>query len=285
MIWKTYQVVLRLRSPMHIGWGKVGNVQRTRSYLAGRNFWGALTERLTRDRANGQGPATDSTKYQEVGREIDQFLAYTYLYPALRKGEDYAVAWPWQEDFSSRFLSSYASTALSYPQQAADEGTLHEVEFLSPNTLDQGAPVYLVGHIFEKAGAPDWRSALRRLQIGGERGYGWGRVELVGDPNHIESGELFSGVAKFEELDGKPTLCLRASDDAPGYLLAHANTTGLRAKGNVEPVVGREWRSNQVHNRYAGQHVEYTDVCFTPGSQVEEETKFQVGQFGIWRVV
>jgi hypothetical protein len=46
-----YHLVLRLRSPLHIGWNKTGNVQRTRSYVTGRNLWGALTMRLTRDQA------------------------------------------------------------------------------------------------------------------------------------------------------------------------------------------------------------------------------------------
>ena len=45
MAWRAYKIVLRLRSPLHIGRGKVGNLQRTRPYVAGRNLWGALTAR------------------------------------------------------------------------------------------------------------------------------------------------------------------------------------------------------------------------------------------------
>jgi hypothetical protein len=51
MNWIGYRVVFRLRSPLHIGWRKAGNVQVTRPYLTGRSFWGALTERLVRDTA------------------------------------------------------------------------------------------------------------------------------------------------------------------------------------------------------------------------------------------
>ena len=64
MTWRAFEVVLRLRSPMHIGCGKVGNLQRTRPYVTGRVLWGALTMRLTRDAAQGRGPATDSREYR-----------------------------------------------------------------------------------------------------------------------------------------------------------------------------------------------------------------------------
>ena len=83
MRWHGFRVVFRLRSPMHIGCGKVGNLQRTRPYVTGRALWGALTMRLTRDAANGNGPATDSREYQRVGGEINKSLAYTYFYPGM----------------------------------------------------------------------------------------------------------------------------------------------------------------------------------------------------------
>ena len=37
--WTAYRVVLRLRGPMHIGNGRVGNIQQTRPYVPGRNIW------------------------------------------------------------------------------------------------------------------------------------------------------------------------------------------------------------------------------------------------------
>jgi hypothetical protein len=95
-------------------------------------------QRLTRDRVSDKGPATNSMVYRAVSEEIHRSLAYTYFYLALKEGNDYRVIWPWESNFSTRFLSSYASTALIYPYQSADEGTLHDIEFLSPNALDIG---------------------------------------------------------------------------------------------------------------------------------------------------
>lgn len=280
MIWKIYQIVLRLRSPMHIGCGKVGNLLRTRGYVLGRVLWGAFTMRLTRQMP---GPAADSRVYRAMGDRVHQSLAFTYFYPALQKGTTYHPVWPWEEDFPARFLGSYASTALSYPEQTADEGALHEVEFISPYTNDTGEPVFLQGYVCARQDAPDWRAVLGRLQLGAERCYGWGRVEPAADPAPLMDGApIFGGEARIEFAGHeRPQICLGASKP----LLAHACLPGLPATGAVEPLVGREWRSNNAANRYAGQHVEFSGVHFQPGSLIAEAKKFRVGNFGLWTMI
>jgi len=282
MTWRTYRVVLRLRSPLHIGCGKVGNLQRTRPYVTGRVLWGALTMRLTRDKAQGHGPATDSRTYRGVGSQVHQDLAFTYFYPALREEDGYQVAWPWENEraFRRRFLSSYQGTALSYPQQSAAEGTLHEVEFISPYTLDTGETVFLKGYLFEmEECALDWQSALKRLQMGGERGYGWGDVELV-DVCESTDEHLFGGPTTFKGDDEIPIICVLTG----GRLLAHALAKDLPAAGDVEPLVGREWRSDDPRRRHVGQYVTFSDVCFTPGAVVDQTLDFRVEEYGVWRV-
>jgi hypothetical protein len=292
--WKAYQVVFKLRSPMHIGCGKVGNVQRTRPYVTGRVFWGALTMRLTRDacKQNNQS-ATDSSQYEKFGKDIHEQLAFTYFYPAICNTDtkSYDISFPWGENasqFRRRFLSSYTSTALMYPQQAADEGLLHEVEFISSRTLDEGKQVYLIGCVFEKERCDPkwtkaWQKACHRLQFGGERGYGWGDVQSVEikPPEHPNA--LFDGQATFIASGDKPIIQAER-------LLAHASATGLTTTGEIEPLVGREWRSHNKDNQgnsvnhYAGQHVEkYGDFCWVPGSLVTQPSNFVIGDFGIWR--
>lgn len=281
MTWCAYEVVLRLRSPMHIGCGAVGNLQRTRPYVTGRVLWGALTMRLTRAAAQGRSPATDSRAYREVGDQIHRSLAFTYFYPALKSDTGYQVAWPWENEstFRRRFLSSYQGTALSYPSQSAAEGMLHEVEFISPNTLDTGETVFLKGYVFEKQGcALSWKKALNWLQIGGERGYGWGDTELVN--KILQSDEnLFDGLAMFKDDSDAPIIRVPAG----GRLLAHTQATGLPVAGNLEPLVGREWRSDNPRRRHVGQHVAFSDICFTPGSLVRETLDFAVKEFGMWQ--
>lgn len=292
MRWQVYSLVFRLRSPLHVGESKVGNLQRTRPYVTGRALWGALTMRLTRMAFHGKGPAINSNDYQHIGERLHQTLGFTYFYPALRTNGDFQVVWPWEDEdnFRRRFLSSYASTALSYPQQAAAEATLHEVEFISPTALDNGEPVYLVGYFFEKDGCDlEWEEACRELQLGGERGYGFGRVELVriSDPQGPGT-ELFGGQIQFKGGDDQPVIHVHvpASKQTLSRLLSHTLANEVSATGEVEPLVGREWRSNDQSHRYAGQYLAFTSVCFIPGSIMDQSggVQFKVEKFGIWQL-
>ena len=282
MGWKTWRVVLRLRSPLHVGRGKVGNVQRTRPYVTGRVLWGALTERLTRDIA--PGPAVDSQRYRRMGQTVHATLAFTYLYPTTHD-EGTVAPWPWDDGFRGRFLSTYASTALTYPQQSAEEGSLHEVECIVPHTLDRGEAVYLTGYLFAGDGAPDWRRALQRLQLGGERGYGWGRVEPVPVDALDDGCSLFGGLYTAQRDAWPPVLA--ANHDAP--LLAHALAADFDEEhravrgvdGVVEPLVGRETAPD---GRF-GVQVSEARICYAPGSQVQASARFRIGPYGVWEAV
>lgn len=287
MTWAIYEVIWRLRTPMHIGRGKVGNLQRTRPYITGRVIWGALTNRLTRNTYAGRSEADDARTFQQMGERIHQAIAYTYFYPALQTTEGLSVEWPWNnpDKFSLRFLRSYASTALDYPQGSAAEGTLHEIEFLSPQTLENPTrPVFLLGYVFVREDAPaGWRMALRHLQFGGERGYGWGavnpgvQVRPVGD-----DGVLFgiSGL-NVQVTEERPRLALfeRAK------LLAHTRPVGLQAQGDLEPLVGRESPFSRDGYRHTGEHVVFNDVCFVPGSTIVKPATVAIERYGIWEAV
>jgi len=279
-----YKVVLRLLSPLHVGAGQLGNVQRARPYVTGKTLWGALTARITRDKHQH---GTQASYYQEIGKLVQEQLAYSYFYPAV--GEQVDV-WPWGEtadEFAWRYLNTYASTALDYPRQTAEEGGLHEVEYIAPTTRDE-KQVNLIGYIFEHAGCKlPWQAALRRLQLGGERTYGWGRVDLspqtgtVGDRPELEAhGPLFDQWKV--ELDHDRPL-VRATGDNP-RLLAHTLATGPYALGDVrgalEPLVGRE--TSQAHQH--GKAPINSGVCWLPGAPVPQGTRLVVQAHGIWGV-
>jgi len=273
MNWIGYRVVFRLHSPLHIGWRKVGNVQVTRHYLTGRSFWGALTERLVRDRAaTATQMATDSNGYQEVGKQVNEMLAFTYFYPALQSDNDYQVVWTWDDErtFRRRFLSSYQSTALVYPAHSAAEGSLHEIEFLSPHTLDTADPVYLVGYVFAHKDM-QWCNALTRLQFGGERGYGWGKTELV----RLEkaNNDVFGYAVDCSGC--RPVITVPKGE----RLLAHTKPDQAMIAGEVEPLVGREWHNNSG----AGVSITHFGVVYAPGGIATNEHCFAVESFGLWQ--
>ena len=277
MAWQAYHIVLRLHAPLHVGCGKVGNLQRTRPYVAGRNLWGALTAGLTRRTAE-TAPAFDD--YAEMGSRVHDNLAYTYFYPTTCP-DGTVPLWPWDTGFAYRFLSTYAGTALDYRATSAAEASLHEVECLTPHTRDTGAPVYLAGYLFQRADTRlEWQTVLADTQIGGERGYGWGAVELV-TASQVQDNHLFDGHATFRDNNEHPIISLPKGS----CLLAHTPAADLPAAGDVEPLVGREWRSDDTRRRYAGQYVAFSDICFTPGSAVHQALDFAVLNFGIWQAL
>lgn len=269
MTWKMYKVRLRLLAPLHVGWLKQGNLQRTRPYVTGKALWGALTARLTRDY-----PHLGS--YQQVGEQVKTQLAFSYFYPATGDRVD---CWPWgaqADEFAWCYLHSYASTALDYQHNRAEEGSLHETEYIAPQTRE-GKPVYLLGYIFEREGCtlPRWRDVLPHLQLGGERGYGWGRVRPEGEPQ--ETRKFFPGWQV--DLDGERPVLRAEGEGAVFY--AHVQAQGVQARGVIEPFLGRETASDGQH----GERLSQARICWAPGGQLLEAGKMEIGEFGIWRKV
>ena len=278
MTWTAYKIVFRLLSPMHIGWIKQGNVQRTRPYVTGKALWGALTARLTRDFPKLGGD------YKHVGERVRQELAFSYFYPTI--GETVNL-WPWEkaDEFAWCYLGSYASTALNYDRNTAEEGSLHETEFIAPTTRD-GQPVYLVGYIFERQGCTlPWREVLSRLQLGGERTYGWGRVQCPAEePLPVSAGEPLFGFYAMQLDRDRPVL--RASKDVP--LLAHALAAEFQGRrpvsnvrGPIEPLLGRE---TDPQGQF-GASLPPARICWPPGSTLTPHAEIIIGEYGIWEGV
>jgi len=267
MTWTAYKVVLRLQTPMHIGQAKSGNLQLTRPYVHGKALWGALTARITRDTPRF------NNDYKTVGDQVKEELAFSYFYPTTSQD---VTLWPWKdpERFAWQFLGSYASTALNYSQNSAEEGTLHETEFIAPRTRED-EPVNLVGYIFEQEGCTlPWRPALDRLQLGGERTYGWGRVTLQGQPQ--SASDLFG--LDLPSSGNRPVIKLTQGETLLAHALAHGDRA-VPAKGRVVPLVGRETSSANKH----GQKVIMAAVCWEPGSRIQAPSQVLIGDYGVWK--
>ncbi|MCX7597237.1 MAG: hypothetical protein N2235_26510, partial [Fischerella sp.] len=126
----------------------------------------------------------------------------------------------------------------------------------------------------------DWKMALCQLQLGGERGYGWGGLIPVFPKNQkefkpLETNKLFCGEATFEATEDRPII------KPTERLLAHTVPANVSVQGEIEPLVGREWTESSG----AGEHVAFSSMCWIPGSRVEKVPAFQIGNFGIWQVV
>lgn len=284
MAWQMFKVTYQLRSPLHIGYHKVGNLQRTRYYVPARNLWGAVTEALTRRSfANDVLNAAHPDDYKAVGDWVKEHCAFSYwfieengssLLPNYQDGKlkyrDYHPA-----DFERRYLGVHVTTALDAATTSAAEASLHEVEFIAPFTTD-GTPTYIGGYLFLDESAQrhlgteqKWRIWLGDLQVGGERRYGFGRLRLIQFQNAKEGWKLD---------DKRPQIQLQAHHP----LQAHASIDKVSAQGAIEPLV---WRQTGSDSCTFGAALTPAVLCWAPGSLLDQETCFEITQSGIWHKV
>jgi hypothetical protein len=257
---------------MHIGWRKQGNVQYTRPYITGNVLWGALAARMTRDGFFGD--------YGAAGTFVDEQLGVSYLY--LSDCPDRVTAYPWTpgaaDKFAWKYMGSYSSTALA-DGYVKEDGSLHEIEFLAPASRPDGEPVYAVGCVF--AALPDngaWRKSLARLDLGGERSYGWGRCQLVAVQPCDRPGAVLPGIAEVR-LDGARPL---VSVDG-GATLAHVDAClESECEGELEPLVGRV--TNPSNGYFGVQHSDAV-ISWRPGARIPGRRWFSVGRRGVWSFV
>ncbi len=295
MAWTFYELRFRLLSPLHIGHQRIGNIQRTRHYAPARVLWGALTARLARNARACAAAGIAEGDYVAVGDEVKHKIAFSYFFPAI---ESQPLVLPYHdngglrylsgevslspETFAWRHLGSYAATALSYERNAAEEASLHEVEFIAPRARlhDASYPVELRGYAIVaescKLPWPELQAAMREIQIGGERRYGWGRLRLE-KAEKCGEGEasLFDGLRCEAKDETRP----KALAENSAALLAHTTANGIAACGEIEPLVGRVWEQS----RGAGQTVEFADICYAPGARLKESRTFEMTATHIWR--
>jgi len=276
MVWTMYTATYELRGPLHIGYHKVGNLQRTRYYIPARNLWGAVTEALTRRGfATKDAPQGD---YRQIGEWVKAHCAFGYwfiqengapLHPhygenTLKYGDLTAA------EFERRYLDAHVTTALDAATTSAQYGSLHEVEFIAPHSRE-GERTQVSGWVFldETAQAAlDWPAWLRDLQVGGERRYGFGQLRLV---------SFSEGDNRGWRLDGERPSITRKSGEP---LLAHTLLQNVAARGVIEPLVGRETQSD---SQRFGMNLTQAQVCWVPGSLVVENAALSVNPDGTWQ--
>lgn len=288
-MWQLYRVTYELRSPLHIGHHKVGNVQRTRYYVPARNIWGAVTEKLTR--GGFTTPGAPSGNYVEIGKWVRTHCAFSYWF--LQDGEellcprysltDDLLCGPLKQfEFERRYLSAHVTTALDAATTSAEVGGLHEIEILVPFGRETCQRTTLAGWIFldhDAAGVlgdkSKWGQWLGELQVGGERRYGFGRVRLNKDGWRSQvDGQIFGSYRVRCEGDRPQVEVIGGKT-----LLAHVLSSGVKASGAIEPLVGRQTISS---DRFGGK-LTSAELCWVPGSVCETTLWFEFAPEGIWR--
>lgn len=300
MGWKAYRLVYQAKSPIHIGWHTLGYIKLTRYYVTGRNMWGAITASLTR--SLGVPGTADYSKY---GEKLKKDVLLSYFYPALEHNrentKEYRLMLPLhtdnglmygafsKEEFERLFISSIGQTAILPENNTAEDETLHESEYIKPTVSleNEQKNVYFVGYIFfsnrqndETLEYKQIEDTLGELFVGGDRKYGWGRLLLVKTvpvSNRMFEHEIvLNGGSLMVKIEKKYAI--------PSHLYLNS-ATSIKLKGDIEPLVGREWNNTGNKKSGAGQKISNNQLCWTPGSVISEENKktltFKIGKFGI----
>jgi hypothetical protein len=289
MSWRCYKLVYEALSPIHIGYHTLGFVQRTRTYILGKNIWGAITEKLTKHLwPDKEGP------YLEVGETVKQFIVPTYFYPAVEEKKPlFASSSPGEYpfnplgEFEPLLVCSSAQTAIAPLNLGAEDGSLHETEYIASSV--EGRQIFFIGYLFLKQdieinsikiawdyGAVNLKEVISDLQVGGDRHYGFGKLSLIESPP--EAKELF-GCYQIESLSEDRPVIRNFKKNTP--ILAHLKIKGAKEiDGDIEPLVGFEWSLE----RGPGRSISKAEICWMPGSMVNTEQSFNICEYGLWEV-
>ncbi|MGC1119526.1 MAG: hypothetical protein WBA22_00410 [Candidatus Methanofastidiosia archaeon] len=294
-----YRLTYKALSPLHIGYKQIGFLKTTRYYITGRAVWGAVTANVTRHLID----TPTSNDYERVGEFVRENIRSTYFFPKVEstvycfiyKNEELKYGDLSKNQFEKTFIHSFVSTALDRTG-TADEGTLHETEYIRDKVRmkDDIKNVYWVGYLFvgekrkddleirtkekdftvaEGSKVMKASEILKRIEIGGERNYGFGKLELEGTLE--KANEIFG-----HQLDGD-----RIESE---IALSHVKYEEIAYTGDVEPLVGREWgEGGSGRKTFIGHGRDRVSrgVYFVPGTCFGDKGKFEVADYGIWNLI
>ena len=190
------------------------------------------------------------------------------------------------DDFDYLFKFGYMGQPLDYAQKSTEEGQLHEVEFIGAKTRDD-RQVYLIGDLWIKneflankdngevkifSKTVQLKRVFNSLQVGGERGYGWGRVK-VEKFEKIENASALGG-AEVEYSQNEVILKFKKDQRITAHALAARwvldndkkeileSVEEGKIEGPIEPLTGYQLRKN---NEW---FVANPPVCYVPGSKI-----------------
>lgn len=297
MTWHLNSWTFQLKSPLHIGYHKIMHLFRTRPYVPGRLLWGALTSKLT--------PKLGLDNYQKIGNFLKKTMRFGYLYIyadnqlflPLYSESGLMFGTLSKNEFDKRFINSMASAPIDSESLTAEEGMLHEVEFINLYTIDSGNPVFLKGVFWvreyqdnnlsiTKEGDSllikynstkiDLDTLANRFQVGGERKYGFGLLELQPDKSNEKKLKDFPG--EWSEKAAELCLKLKKNDPVWSHVLY---TNNIDIKGNIEPLVSRDWDTKKG----PGKQLNTFGLFWSPGSILNEDKIFKINESGLWEAI
>ncbi len=283
MAWKMFRWVWKVKSPINIGTAPAGILNRTRLYIPARTIWGALTAELSRDTAGSSFP-----DYISIGENLLQNVRFSYLFPAEKIGDEYAMwyseysdglVWKREDtpnddkpnrDFKSKILYSFPSTSIDPKSDSAEEGTLRELECIQPYwQISNHYPppeMFMVGYVFiADESVQNQVFSIKKLMVGADTRYGFGHIELV---KHPEASRFLDYEVELNHTNPRIK-----SNIAFGHIMPDPH---FKFKGDFEVLEGRYL-----------QRIYTQGLTWKPGTKVDsdQDVYFEILDNGLWRPI
>ena len=121
------------------------------------------------------------------------------------------------------------------------------------------------------------KDIFNAIQLGGERGYEWGRVK-VEEFKKNESGLTIYN-AEVDTSEGEVILEFKKGSYLPSHALATGELEG-KISGSIEPFIGYEFKG--IWN------LSFSQICYVPGCKILndfEKLRFKIDIYGILSLV
>ena len=260
----TFFIRFHLLSPMQIGAGSLGMIEKTLLCIPGRVIWGAFTNTLTLSLF----PAPRPDDYVQVGSGLDSRRISTFfpeidgdrMLPVIpdRKwicpGKAAGISF---SAMNAALMTSAAATAIAPDWMAAARGTLHASDLISPVRTDKNGrvPVVFSGYMEipnsicgQSMDSDAVRKVFDSARIGGGRKRGWGRISA-------DTVEPVSGYDGYQQVA------------VPGGRLLTADmpfSPSLRVSGEIRLLSRREYDPDNG----SGQRFSASELVWSAGSMI-----------------
>jgi hypothetical protein len=300
---------------LHIGYYKSSHLKKTRYYAGGRLIWAALTSKLTK--------LLSIDNYEMIGDYLKNVLRIGYLFP-YAKGSLYLPKYTSEglffncspdpiskDDFERRFVSSIKSTAINPLSQTSEEEMLFEIEFIMPYTREReneiGRKTFLKGLVwinldskldqikieiknndviinYNNLNINFQKELANRFQIGGERTYGLGLIELL-DFSEIKKKQIKDFPSIWFSKNNEIYLKIKRNEAIWCPLLYREDISfkkkgDLEIKGDLEPLVGRKWSKESG----AGKDLTFKGFIWKPGTIANQNITCKINEDGLFEL-
>lgn len=203
-----YELTFKPLQPLHIGLGNYGVVAPTRIFIPGKTMWGALTcaYGIKKNWKAGELKPEQEKLFTEISNfypAIDNEI----LFPNYKDGE-FCLGGKTEREFRNFYTDTFISTGISGATQSAADKSLHEIEYILPDSKEEtNKPLQWKGILYIGETIVDtYLQAGLHVYVGGERKYGFGLMEMEKPAllQNPESWNLENEQTTFVFSDNKP---------------------------------------------------------------------------------